>query len=332
MNQYKRSLIELREKAVLNWPVELLNRAGEASVLPLLLRTQDKFISVLTLADSDPESWKKLVDISKDMPGNLFLKHLMVLSDLGGESLNKYPPISKYFEHNQIDYIWKNKTYSYRFKVIYQRVHLTNSSLKVEGKSLVKGYRLNDKMEDVIMLILYGAAAINGNLPESEKFTIGTLLGNSDEIKSFVAQNYIRVSRQISGATSAKLGSLAEEFAINILQEELPNCKINPSKKIEGTTFDIVVRTPNNKLFGIEVSFQYTTNSTIERKAREVKDLAELLHRAGHYICYVIDGAGNINVRANAVSTICRYSDCTVAFSKEEIQILADFIRTNSHD
>jgi hypothetical protein len=121
MSKYKRSLVELREKAVLNWPEELLDQAGEASVLPLLLKTQDKFISILTLADSEPESWQKLVNLSLDMPGNLFLKHLMVLSDLGGESLNKYPPISKYFENNQMDYIWKTKDYSYQFKVILKK-------------------------------------------------------------------------------------------------------------------------------------------------------------------------------------------------------------------
>ncbi|MFM6191712.1 hypothetical protein [Planktothrix sp.] len=330
MSKYKRSLVELRDKAVFNWPKELLDKAGEASILPLLLRTQDKFISILTLADSDPESWQKLVDLSLDMPGNLFLKHLMVLSDLGGESLNKYPPISKYFKRNQMDYIWKTKKYSYQFNIIFQKVPLTNSSLKVDGKSLVKGYKLNDKMKDVVMLILYGATALNGNLPDSEKFMIGSLLGKSDEIQNFVKQNYIRVSRQISGATSTKLGSLAEEFVIDILKEKLPTCKINLFKQIEGTTFDIVVCTPTHKFFGIEVSFQYTTNSTIERKAREAKDLAQLLHNAGHFICHVIDGAGNINIRENAVSTICRYSDCTVAFSKEEIQLLAKFIQENS--
>lgn len=331
MSKYKRSLVELREKAVLNWPEELLDQAGEASVLPLLLKTQDKFISILTLADSEPESWQKLVNLSLDMPGNLFLKHLMVLSDLGGESLNKYPPISKYFENNQMDYIWKTKDYSYQFKVIFKKVPLTNSSLKVDGKSLLKGFPLNDKMTDVVMLILYGATALNINLPDSEKFMMGSLLGKPDEIKKFVSQSYIRVSRQISGATSTKLGGLVEKFVIRVLKEELPNTfEITKSKEIEGKTFDIVVSSPNNQLFGIEASFQYTTNSTIERKAREAKDLAQLLHNAGHFICHVIDGAGNINIRENAVSTICRYSDCTVAFSKEEIQLLAKFIQENS--
>jgi hypothetical protein len=52
-----------------------------------------------------------------------------------------------------------------------------------------------------------------------------------------------------------------------------------------------------------------------------------LIHAAGHKICYVIDGAGNINVRASAVRNICRFSDCTVAFSLPEIGVLAEFLQ-----
>jgi hypothetical protein len=44
-------------------------------------------------------------------------------------------------------------------------------------------------------------------------------------------------------------------------------------------------------------------------------------------MCYVIDGAGNINVRTAATGTICRFSDCTVAFSPGEIAHLAKFLQ-----
>jgi hypothetical protein len=39
----------------------------------------------------------------------------------------------------------------------------------------------------------------------------------------------------------------------------------------EDTTFDIVAISPNKKYFAIEVSFRFTTNGTIEPKAREAK-------------------------------------------------------------
>ena len=97
MSKYARSLESLREKAVLFWPQEIIEKEASVSILPLLLKTQDKFISILNLADASPEAWKKLVDVSPEMKGNLFLKHLMVLSDLGGEALNKLPPLTSYF-------------------------------------------------------------------------------------------------------------------------------------------------------------------------------------------------------------------------------------------
>ncbi|NJR48255.1 MAG: hypothetical protein HC780_00600 [Leptolyngbyaceae cyanobacterium CSU_1_3] len=138
MSQYKRTLSELKGKATLYWPQELLQQAGEVSVLPLLLKTQDKFISVLTLADDAPDAWRKLVDVSAEMKGNIFLKHLMVLSDLAGEALNKYPPLSNFFTDGVMEYTWREQLYSYKFKQISKKVALTNSSLLVDGKILSK--------------------------------------------------------------------------------------------------------------------------------------------------------------------------------------------------
>ena len=154
MSKYVRTLAEVKDKAVLHWPPELLEKAAEASVLPLLLSTQDKFISVLTLADAEPEAWRKFIDLSIDMKANIFLKHLMILSDLAGEALKKYPPFSQYFKGGQMQYVWREKTYIYDFKAISERVTLDNKALKVDGKSLLKGYELTPKMEDVIMLLL----------------------------------------------------------------------------------------------------------------------------------------------------------------------------------
>lgn len=338
MSEYKRTLVELREKAILYWSEELLEQAGEASVLPLLLKTQDKFISVLTLADGAPDAWKRFVDVSEDMKGNIFLKHLMVLSDFGGEALNKYPPLSKFFQSGIMEYVWNGQTYSYEFKVISKKGSLNNSALQVDGKNLLKGRHLNERMEDVSMLLLYASSSVNNDFPDDakEKCVIGSLLGDSEEIKRFVKQNYIRVSRQISGAHAASLGKVAEDFVFKILRRELQGWVLRRNGKIPGishtddgreTSFDIVATSPKGRHFAIEISFQFTTNGTIERKAREAKDRAAVLHQAGHFVCYVIDGAGNINIRENAVRTICQYSDCTVALSEDEIVILSQFMK-----
>ncbi|MBF0320042.1 MAG: hypothetical protein HQL01_09625 [Nitrospirae bacterium] len=91
-----------------------------------------------------------------------------------------------------------------------------------------------------------------------------------------------------------------------------------------------MAKSPNGKNFGIEVSFQFTTNSVIERKSGQAQARYNMVHRAGHKICYVIDGAGNINIRQSAVRNICKYSDCTVAFSLAEVGVLADFMINES--
>ena len=88
--------------------------------------------------------------------------------------------------------------------------------------------------------------------------------------------------------------------------------------------FDIVVQRAD-KVVGIEVSFQVTSNSTIERKAGQAADRFNQMHSAGYNIAYVIDGAGNFQRKA-AISTICKYSDCTVAYSNEEFQILSEWL------
>ena len=94
------------------------------------------------------------------------------------------------------------------------------------------------------------------------------------------------------------------------------------------TSFDIVAISPQGKCTAIEVSFQFTANSVIERKAGQAVARKDLLHAAGHKICYVLDGAGNINVRTAAVGTLCNNSDCTVALSRDEINHLAEFLAT----
>ena len=101
---------------------------------------------------------------------------------------------------------------------------------------------------------------------------------------------------------------------------------------VDITDFAILLRDSVEVVFehggvkvGLEVSFQVTTNSVIERKAALAKDRQSLMHQHGHHIAYVVDGAGNFQ-RASAVGTLCKFSDCTVAYSESEMDVLAAFI------
>ncbi len=217
---------------------------------------------------------------------------------------------------------------------------MTNSALNVDAKKLVKGLDLNSRGMDVCMLLLFGSLITNDSLPSEvkEKCVLGTFLGETEQLDKFIKQRYLFVSKQVSGATANSLGQITQIYVANKLKSYLGSgwvVKLNGSLpgvfhnfEGNGTNFDVVVTSPSNKFFGVEISFQVTTNSTIERKARESESVMKSVHSKGHKICYVIDGAGNINVRKNAVSILCNHSDCTVAMSDSEIKHLAAYFKS----
>lgn len=340
MGYYNRTLDELRENAILHWPDEILSAAEEIGSLPLLLKTQDNFISILKVASKDPKSWRIAVDNSSQLSGTLFLKHLMVLSDLGGEALNKLPPLNNYIPNGTLSFEWNGNPFNYQLREIGNQCTLTNSALNVDAKKLLKGLDLNDRGIDVCMLLLFGSLLTNDSLPSEvkEKCVLGEYLGATEELDKFIKQRYLFVSKQVSGAKANSLGQITQKYVADKLISCLGSgwsVKLNGSLpgvfhnfEGNGTNFDVVVTSPTGRYFGVEISFQVTTNSTIERKARESESVMKSVHNQGHKICYVIDGAGNINVRKSAVSILCEHSDCTVAISDSEIKHLVAYFKS----
>jgi len=330
---------ELKQYASLFWPPELTDKEKAASVIPLLLKTQDKFISILDVAEKKPDSWKNVLAETSELPANLFLKHLMVLADIGGEILKRFAKEFKsWFPNGEMVYLWNESEHIYKFQILANGKRVGNEALFVDGKSLANGHVLTEAMEDVIMLLLFGYALRDEKFPKSiaEKCIIGGFIGRKSELQRFVKQRYIVVSRITGGAKSNMLGQFAEKYVLDTLKKILPEWKISHGT-IDGishndgktdTNFDIVAVSPNHKYIAIEVSYQVTTNSVIERKQGQAKARADLLHKHGHKIAYVLDGAGNFE-RDAALRTICEYSDCTVAFTKEQIELLAMFLRGN---
>ena len=82
----------------------------------------------------------------------------------------------------------------------------------------------------------------------------------------------------------------------------------------------------NQKSVAIEVAFQVTTNSTIERKATDAAKRMDDLNQEGIASCYVLDGIG-IFERRSALNKILDQSNLVVNFSTEDTRKLADFIR-----
>ncbi|MBN8253259.1 hypothetical protein [Priestia flexa] len=339
MDNFNRTFVELQSKASLWWPKELTTLEASTSIIPNLIETQDKFISILNLTNSSPEQIFSIIE-SANFPANLFLKHLVVLSDVGGEKLQRYNSnFDSLFPENEdgsriFQYYWRNEMHEYIFQGLPIK-RLDNSKLKIDGKGLLEESQLDDLKRDVIMLLLFGSNAedegISANL---NNCMIGNLLGKKDDLEEFIKQRYIHVSRITGGAEANSLGQIAQKYVMDFLKNHLTddynivsNGHITGVTHNEGrteTTFDIVV-SKGDKSVAIEISFQVTTNSTIERKAGQAQARHELVTSSGNFIAYIIDGAGNFQ-RKSAITTICEYSQCTVAFTEEELTVLIGFI------
>lgn len=335
---YIKTITELEANAVFWWPSFLSDIEGNASIIPLLIKTQDKFLSLLILADKDPHDIFALIKTSS-FPANLFIKHLVVLSDFGGEQIQRLNrQFLSIFPQNHdhkhyFKYVYREKEYEYVFKKLPIHGNLDNKKLGIDGKGLNTIQELNELKEDLIVILMYGANCIDENIANNlAKCEIGNLLGKRDELEKYVKEKYIWVSRITGGAQANTLGQVAQTYIVDYLKDKLGNkyevtrngsVKVSNSQK--NIPFDIVVK-KGTKAVGIEVTFQVTTNSTIERKSGQAKARQDLMHKHGNYIAYIIDGAGNFQ-RKSAISTICNYSDCTVAYSKDEFNVLVSFIQ-----
>jgi len=346
----KNTIEKLESGACLYWPKELAKKAAEISVIEPLIETQDLFLSVLKTASKTPDSWELVVLQGEKLSPNLFLKHLMVLSDISGERVQRFSKdFQILFPNSSFRYVWKGQEFLYHFsKPATKKDGQTkarawnNTTLYVEKSLLLsKLENFTDEMRDVCMLLLWGSSIIDSlSLPPelSQKCVIGTLLGQPKELDVFVKQRYIEVSRIIGGSLANDLGHIFEQYIVNQLNALLPKNISLGGHTIEGithnennlTTFDLVAKNQaTNKFVGIEISFQVTTNSVIERKASLAKSRQDLMKRRGYGVAYVVDGSGNFQ-RRNALQTIMNFSDCTVNFSDRGLLELADFIKNKT--
>lgn len=331
-----RKIEDLEASALKFWPTTLSQREQAASIIPKLLESQEKFIGILYIADKTPSAWTAALTLTNSMPANLFLQHLVVLSDMGGEPLKRCRAnIQSFFPNGTMTYRWKDNKHSHTFRSLATCKAWTNKALGI-GAAISKPMPLSPLLEDVGMFLIHSGTSIDVGLPDvlSEKCIVGSLVGRKRELDTFVRQRYIHVSRITRGATANRMGQLCQAYVRERLQSILPDWDfsrhtipgISHNAGRTDMSFDLVARSPRGTCCAIEVSFQVTTNSVIERKAGQADSRLRLLREAGHKIAYVIDGAGNFD-RRSAISTICQYSDCVVSFKDEELESLGSFLK-----
>lgn len=343
-DKYVRTMDELEKYACLWWPKEIREYADKYSILQTLLDTQEKFISILKLSNpNDADGMFNIIQAS-GFSLKCFLKHLMLLTDVGAEPLQRLNAnFVSLFPEGIMDYTIEGKKYSYKFKELPIKSKLDNKKMRVDTKENMQNKKCDEALtKDVIMLLVFGGACVNAK-PRAvlHRCIISDFLNKDESIEQFVRQNYIRVSRIIAGRTANDLGNSMQNYAADYISKKLgddyavkvfgsiPGVSINDGKT--ETKFDIVVnRIADSSRYkpyvGIEVAFQETSNSVVERKGQEAaaRFLAVVGKRS--FVAYIIDGAGNFSRRA-AGNVMCENSHCNVGCTQEEFDVLVDFIK-----
>jgi hypothetical protein len=138
-----RDLKDLEANALKFWPERISEIERNSSIIPKLIETQDKFISLLNIANAEPFAWENVLATTKELSANLFLKHLMVLSDIGGEKLMRFKKeLPKLFEKNTMEFTWDGKNYTYKFQTLSGKKTWSNPHMKVDGLGPVTNQKL----------------------------------------------------------------------------------------------------------------------------------------------------------------------------------------------
>lgn len=64
-----RDINDLENNSVRFWPKKIAQLEKNSSIIPKLIETQDKFISLLNISDPSPFIWKKTLSNTKNLPG-----------------------------------------------------------------------------------------------------------------------------------------------------------------------------------------------------------------------------------------------------------------------
>jgi hypothetical protein len=182
------------------WPPELLEEAGKLSVIPGLLRTQDEFISILSVPVPNADSLFQIVNTSS-FPGNMFLKHLALLADFGGEQLQRINSnFEMLFPNGRMEYLWNSEFHTYTFQEL-PLVRLSNDHLSISSDRLFEPRKLDGLLQDVAAILIFGSACTDETTAEIlQKCEICDYLGKPAELATFIKQRYIWVSRITMGS------------------------------------------------------------------------------------------------------------------------------------
>jgi hypothetical protein len=197
--KYAKTFEQLEAVASKFWSAELSEIESKLSIIPLLLETQDQFINIISVETPSLEKLFTVIE-SASLPANLFLKHLVILADFGGEMLQRVSAeFATLFPSGELHYFWQGKQQTYKFAAL-PRQKFSNKTLKIDGKELLNAHNLDDLQKDAVALLLFGSAYSDEKSEVAQALSIcriGNCLGEPNLVSKLAKQRYFWFSQII---------------------------------------------------------------------------------------------------------------------------------------
>tara|TARA_Y100000782_G_C10150698_1_gene251365 strand:- start:48 stop:1076 length:1029 start_codon:yes stop_codon:yes gene_type:complete len=336
VDPFDAELEKLKENGSWFW-TSSIRSTGSNNALSDLIKTRDQFMKILE-TETEDSIVNALLKTKESLTEKLVITHLMRATDGSAELLDR---VKDYLSFKKIKSltIQKNDGTDRTYKI---QSMGTTFTTKLRNKEILAG---NKKLhEDIITILLFGSKIKEfTEFITFKKLNLGQIIGDQKELGKYFESLYIKVSRQESGIATAASGTGPQKVVDDALEKYFSkNNSINRvstsrikgiGKDKEGQQFDTVYqvdRKGESAIFvAIEIAFQETTNSVIERKSKQAVELFKVFKQNGYFLCFVIDGAGYFS-RKKATKDIIKNSHQCVTFNKSDLQKLCEFIENLS--
>jgi hypothetical protein len=318
----------LRENGRWFWTDEMMPEDLLSEETKEVLDTKSEFISILEASSSD-ELVENLMTAGTMTP-SLAIRHCMLATDIGMETIDRVADYISFYDINtlQIQGDGVDTTYPLRWlgNQHGNSTNLSNSDLDDDNEDL---------LWDICTLLSFGEYVNSfADYPTFDRCKLGTICGDEGAIADYFADLYVLFSPQTRGRVAVKKGKIAENVAGEMLERVVsasPSLSFAEDSRVpdvpsegDDQQFDYVVRIESSPVqyVAIECAFQETTNSVIERKARQSRELYPSFVDKDYYLCFVVDGDGYYK-RSNALKQMIQYSDLAVGFDElDELRAL----------
>lgn len=287
-------------------------------VNPQLRQLVDTYKEVLdTIRLSKPKNVvAKLLELSINT--SLIVKHIMILLDVSAESLDRASMFIYEKGYKGLT-LSSGETVPFHSLGIEKYRDLKNENIAKAGPGLRR---------DLLNILTF--AAISDEFGAFETFkncNLCEICGDEGKLNEHLLYLSLKSNSQIKQLRAVDFGTQLQQSIRNYLSPHMKPLGVvyAPSSRYNGQSFDLVLQ-KGDKHMVIEVAFQETTNSTLERKGKQAKNgLFNSIDLNGDKLVYVVDGAGYFK-RKKALTDLATNSHLICNVSSQGLSRLKDFM------